>query len=238
MSRERAEQSRLSQTLETHAGIILPDGIGQPPDAVNDPRLGGVNIQADTTNPPGTDRVMAKAEKSAEKTMRQGANESRVPDRSLGAVNGHDADGAVLPVIGEAAESASQLSKTPSKVSQDDTQRQCIREEKLVLGNANMPSDNLGEMPPPTPPKQNGSRASREEHEGRPSWGGGPPPTPPKDDKFRMPISDGKDWGRASTDSTNKNLPLLPPVVSTATLSVSPAPAQEDEMAELRRRFA
>lgn len=104
MSRERAEHDRLSKTLEAATGLILPPGI-QPP--IDDPVLGGCNLHSDRTNPPGTNRVIEKAERTAERTMRHGADELSVPDRSMGAVGQDSEGGAVLPVIGEAGESNS-----------------------------------------------------------------------------------------------------------------------------------
>lgn len=116
MSRERAEQTRLSTTLEKSTGATFPPG-AEPP--IDDPRLSGINILHDTNNPPGTDRVIEKAERSAEKSRRnRGPHELEIPDRSLGAVTSpaHDDDGAILPVIGEAAESSSQASQKGLKL--------------------------------------------------------------------------------------------------------------------------
>ena len=114
MSRERAEHDRLSKTIEAATGLILPPGV-QPP--IDDPHLGGCNLHQDRNNPPGTNHVIEKAERSAEKSMRSGHNEKDVPERSLGAVGRDDSDGAVLPVIGEAAESSSQGGRTPPQAS-------------------------------------------------------------------------------------------------------------------------
>jgi 1-phosphatidylinositol-4-phosphate 5-kinase len=237
MSRERAEHVRLSRTLEAATGLILPPGI-QPP--IDDPVLGGINMRQDNNNPPGTHRVIEKAERSAERSTRRGADEKDVPERMLGALGRDEPDGAVLPVIGEAAESSSQVSRTPPphptpKASYENFSRQRKSYPKAlpIVGNANMPSESVGEVPPPTPPKPDGAF---EEREGRPSWGGGPPPTPPKDDKFRGRLS-GESHGRLSVESRDKELPSLPPVVDLK-LSASPVRAQRDEMPELRQRFA
>ncbi|KAM0717576.1 hypothetical protein Q7P37_007428 [Cladosporium fusiforme] len=236
MSRERAEHDRLSKTLEAATGLILPPGI-QPP--INDPHLGGCNLHEDRTDPPGTERVIEKAERSAEKTVRRGADEQNIPDRSLGAVGRQDSDGAVLPVIGEAVESSSQVSRTPPdatpKSSRDDVRRQRrAQAPPPVLGNANMTTETIGEVPPPTPPKPNGTF---EEREGRPSWGGGPPPTPPKDEKYKGRLSDDiSQRGRLSVESRDKELPSLPPAANMK-LSASPARAERDDLAELRQRF-
>lgn len=233
MSRERAEHDRLSKTLEAATGLILPPGI-QPP--IDDPHLGGCNLHQDKNNPPGTNRVIEKAERSAEKSMRRGADEKDVPERSLGAVGRDDSDGAVLPVIGEAAESSSQVSRTPPQATPRASHENFSRlrrshpNVKPIIGNANMPSESVGEVPPPTPPKQDGAF---EEREGRPSWGGGPPPTPPKDDKYRGRLSSDS---RLSVESRDKELPSLPNV-GNLKLSASPMRAERDDLAEVRNRF-
>ena len=182
--------------------------------------------------------MIEKAERSAERTMRHGADETDVPDRSLGAIGRQDSgEGAVLPVIGEAAEHSSQVSRTPSESTpapnRDDIRRQRKSQLQPIIGNANMPSENDGEVPPPTPPKPDGAF---EEREGRPSWGGGPPPTPPKDEKYRGRPSDESSRGRLSVESRDKQLPSLPPVANLK-LSASPMRAERDDFAELRHRF-
>lgn len=235
MSRERAQHDRLSRTIEAATGLILPPGI-QPP--INDPHLGGCNLHEDRTDPPGTERVIEKAERSAEKTIRHGADEKSVPERSLGAVGRQDSDGAVLPVIGEAAESSSQVSRTPPDAtpqnSRDDVRRQRrAHAPPPIVGNANMPSETIGEVPPPTPPKQDGAF---EDREGRPSWGGGPPPTPPKDDRYKGRPSDETQRGRLSVESRDKELPFLPSAANMK-FSASPARAERNELADLRHRF-
>jgi 1-phosphatidylinositol-4-phosphate 5-kinase len=235
MSRERAEHARLSRTLEAATGLILPPGI-QPP--IDDPHLGGCNIHQDKNNPPGTNRVIEKAERSAEKSTRRGADEKDIPERSLGALGRDESDGAVLPVIGEAAESSSQVSRTPPhptpKVSYENfsRRRKSHTPVQSIVGNANMPSESIGEMPPPTPPKHDGAF---EEREGRPSWGGGPPPTPPKDEKYRGRLSNDS-HSRMSMESRDKDLPTLPNAANLR-LSASPMRADRDEMADLRNRF-
>jgi 1-phosphatidylinositol-4-phosphate 5-kinase len=236
MSRERAEHARLSRTLEAATGLILPPGI-QPP--IDDPVLGGCNLHQDKYNPPGTNRVIEKAERSAEKSTRRGADEKDVPERMLGSLARDDSDGAVLPVIGEAAESSSQASRTPPphatpKTSHENFSRLRRSNPQMqpIIGNANMQPESVGEVPPPTPPKQDGAF---EEREGRPSWGGGPPPTPPKDEKYRGRLSNDS-HSRLSVESRDKDLPSLPNV-ATLKLSASPMRAERDDMAELRHRF-
>ncbi|CAK3969714.1 Phosphatidylinositol 4-phosphate 5-kinase its3 [Lecanosticta acicola] len=103
MSRERAGKERLSTTLESSTGIVVPPGIEG---TVNDPKLGGMNIfRTESGNPPGTAEVMEKAEHIAEKSRRSGSREEEVRDRSIGTIRTPPGDGpaeaATLPVIGE-----------------------------------------------------------------------------------------------------------------------------------------
>lgn len=215
-TRERAEAERLSQSMDTATGIGIPSGIEG---TIDDPRLAGVNVQKSRIDPVGTDVVMEKAERQAEKSRLRGKNEKEVPDRALTAVRSPGAtegpDAVMLPVIGEAAESGSQQSRTPSRITPKQSYED-MASSKPVLGNAMMPSESIGEIPPPTPPKLDGELDGRRE-----SWGGGPPPTPPKDERR----------GRG----TEKELPL-PPMPSTQ-FSASPARATEDLMEEARRRI-
>jgi len=87
--------------------------------------------------------------------------------------------------------------------------------QQPIIGNANMPSESLGRIPPPTPPKDGkhslDSVRSRLESE---SNGGPPPPTPPKD----------RSRGRAF----DKDLPLPPPVASKG-FSASPTRLGDEE---------
>ena len=218
MSRERAENVRLSQTLQDMIGIQSPSEIGG---TINDSRLGGVNIQPDNSNPEGTDKVMEGAMREAERSKRHGANELGIPDRSITAYRDgdHGGDGSTLPVIGEAAEIASNASRTPSRMTPTPTpSHDSVPNRLSVLGNANMPSDTVGEIPPPTPPKTDSTLDMSPRRE---SWGGEPPPTPPKDDRSR---------GRF----LEKDLPL-PPVASHA-LSASPSRMEERELQGARRQ--
>jgi 1-phosphatidylinositol-4-phosphate 5-kinase len=206
MSRERAEKARLSATLRD-GGITVPSGIEG---TLHDPVLGGMNVPAitrDHVNPPGTERVMQKAEHMAEKSRRKGSNEEEsIPDRSLMAVS--SPGDLTLPVIGEAGENSSNFSRTPShhhatpRQSREQIWNPAASSSSIpplpMIGNADMPSDAIGEVPPPTPPKMDGSVDTRRATE-RQSWGGRPPPTPPKDLQQRPPVF-GKD----------KELPLPP----------------------------
>ncbi|KAK4497155.1 hypothetical protein PRZ48_011605 [Zasmidium cellare] len=203
MSRERAEKQRLSAALEAAgANIQIPDGIEG---TVNDPALGGINIFRDPLDPPGTEKVMSKAEHIAEKSRRRGSREEDVPERSLGTTKGEN--DATLPVIGEAAESASNNSRTPSR---HEPSKEDAHSRRPVLGNAEMPPEAIGEVPPPTPPKMDGS-IDRRSLEERRSWGGKPPPTPPKDGRSSRPL--------------DKDLPL-PPLMPQASTQLSASPSR------------
>nr|POE96912.1 phosphatidylinositol 4-phosphate 5-kinase its3 [Quercus suber] len=210
MSRERAEAEHLSHTLEATAGVIIPPGIEG---TVDDPRLGSVNI---SHNPPGTEKVIDNATIEAEKSRVEGASEADVPDRSLSAVRspGDNGEAAILPVIGEAAENGSNPSHAPSQAHSHED----FNEKRPIVGDANMPSEVLGEVQPPTPPKADGSLASRE-RSSEEIWGGRPPPTPPKDEPRSL---------------LDKALPLTP--VATRTFSHSPARMVEDEFERARAK--
>lgn len=246
MSRERAEQARLSDAPESSIGVSIPHGIEG---TVDDPRLGGVNIHRDTRNPAGTDKVMERAEHEAERSKRQGANEDDVPDRSLSAVRSPGdphADAATLPVIGEAAENASNASRTPSRLtpshSRDDVSASTTILPQVILGNANMPSDALGEVPPPTPQKTDEPPAAARESikysidrsrslSNSNSIGGGggaPPPTPPKDEIYRSgkgAFVDSEKADREILEHPEKDLPT-PPVTHKATKELSHSPSR------------
>lgn len=217
-TRERAEAERLSQSIDHATGIGIPKGIEG---TLDDPHLAGVNIQKSRIDPAGTDVVMEKAQRQAERSRLCGANEKEVSDRSLSAVRSpgpaDGPDAVMLPVIGEAAESGSQQSRTPSRITPKQSYED-VRSQRPVLGNANMTSDSLGEVPPPTPPKMDGEFDGKRE-----SWAGEPPPTPPKDERSR---------GRTGLD---KELPPPPPA-SSAQLSASPARASEETLKDARSR--
>lgn len=232
MSRERAEKERLSSTLAVNAGVEIPSGLEG---TVNDPRLGGVNIppiHRDEVNPPGTDKVIEKAERQAEKSRRTGSNELEVPDRSILAVRspGDPASGEqiTLPVIGEAHETSSNVSGVTPSPSYEDIR---ASHNRPILGNANMPSDSIGEIPPPTPPKLDGSIDTRDAAE-RQSWGGRPPPTPPKDGPRSQGLADIAQNNKHY--SSDKELPLPPPMhkastqLSASPMSISPLVSDEE----------
>lgn len=214
MSREAAERDRVSAASDANA-VMLPGGRET---IFNDPNLGGVNVVHEKpSNPAGTEAVMEEASHIALKTMQHGASEEDVPDRQISTVRspgGTETDVTqLLPVIGEAGESASNASRTPSRITPAHSHEDMTDRQRLVLlGNANMPTEAVREVPPPTPPKIDGSIDTRATDE-RLSWGGRPPPTPPKDD------SRGDDARRSRGPSLDKALPLPP---GTHQLSMSP----------------
>ncbi|KAI5361695.1 Putative phosphatidylinositol-4-phosphate 5-kinase, core [Septoria linicola] len=233
MSRERAEQQRLSSTLEVNAGITIPAGIEG---TVSDDRLGSINLPLrDSANPPGTDKVIRKAEHQAEKSRRKGSSEEEVPDRSILAVRSPgdpQTEQITLPVIGEAAENSSNVSvsRTSSQVTPHRSYERMYNNGMPVIGNANMPPEAIGEIPPPTPPKLDGTTDRRSEEERR-SWqsGGLPPPTPPKETRRMANATDDSyaDGGCFSIPRTtkiqafqDKELPL-PPTMALAQKQLS-----------------
>ncbi|KAK4998628.1 Phosphatidylinositol-4-phosphate 5-kinase [Elasticomyces elasticus] len=159
----------------------------------------------------------------AERNRQRGANENGGPDRSISAVKSPDREGAgdiiTLPVIGEAVESGSAKSRTPSRVtpqpSNEDLtyegggiEREPARDGFPIVGTAIMTSESVGNVPPPTPPK-----TMRD-------FGDTPPPTPLKDGRGR---------------GLNKELPPHPRL--STQFSASPARAKSAEMEELRLRI-
>lgn len=234
-TRERAEIEKHQQLPSpTLVDASATDIVQSVEGTLDDPKLTGVNLLRDKTatnssDPPGTDAVMARAEKAAEKSKRKGGNEKEVPDRSISAVrnvDGERGDMVTLPVIGEAAESGSANSRTPTP-NHDLTPRRSgedFRDYAATIGNAEMPSQSLGEVPPPTPPKteSNGQfRKSENINRGR-ERSPVSPPTPPKDEVRRVP-------------SLDKELPSLPR--ASTNLSASPTRAQPEEMEGLRSRL-
>lgn len=212
MSRERAEVVRLSHNLETTAGVVVPPGVEG---TVDDPYLGSVNL---SHNPPGTEKVIDQATVEAERSKEHGASEEDVPNRQLAAVrsSGDYAEASTLPVIGEAAESASNTSRAPSKSHSHED----FNEKHPVVGDANVPSDSVGKVPPATPPKVNGLHMGRGDTPEE-SWGGRPPPTPPKDEP------------RGRFD---KDLPLAP--VPRKTFSKGPTRSVEEEFERARTKIS
>ena len=201
---------------------------------LDDPQLAGVNMTGDV-NPAGTDKVMRKAEKQAEKSRRHGANEDDIPDRAISAVRSPDGerqDLITLPVIGEAAENGSSTSAamTPQRSKESLRGRNPHPQPAYpaILNNAEVSSQTLGEVPPPTPPKSDGLFPGGGFDRARiPSR---PPPTPPKDDD--------RDSVRLSRSSLDKDLPPVPKPQPSPILSATPVRASEDDIEHLRARIA
>ncbi|GAB7357291.1 hypothetical protein MBLNU459_g8259t2 [Dothideomycetes sp. NU459] len=237
-TRERAEAEK-EQQLETHDRVS--HAIQSIEGTLDDPQLSGVNMLKDG-NPAGTDIVMQRAERQAEMSRRHGASEAEAPDRSISAVRSPDPDRSdmvTLPVIGEAAESGtgSANSRTPTANVTPQLSKESLRstEEQLdsraVLDNMEITSQTLGEVPPPTPPKTDGTMPAVKLVNGDSFERGRRPPTPPKD--ALRPPTPPKDR-RYSRD---KELPL-PPLTASVQLSASPSRTSEDEMESLRARIS
>jgi 1-phosphatidylinositol-4-phosphate 5-kinase len=240
MSREQAEKVRLSHTLQSTVGVDLSEMLGP---LVNDSQLGGINIHDaqldnDPRNPAGTDKVMERAQHEADKTKRLGADEDDVPNRSLGTVrdargSGDHNEAATLPVIGEAQETASNTSHTPSK----EPSRENLHSEPII-GDANVAAEQLGQVPPPTPPKDSVLGSTKRTSLDRATWtslagreskadssGPPPPPTPPKDNV------------RSRGRTFEKDLPLPPPSANYV-FSASPARMAEEELEKARAKVS
>ncbi|THW11475.1 SAICAR synthase-like protein [Aureobasidium pullulans] len=237
-TRERAEAEK--EQCE-HGSERLNQAIHNIEGTLDDPKLSGVNILKNQDhNPAGTDKVMRKAEKQAEKSRARGANEDDIPDRAIGAVRSPHAENEnmiTLPVIGEAAENGSPSSRTPTRTITPQRSKESFRGRKgssqAATHNASV-SQNLGEVPPPTPPKTDGPPSSKRsiefEHNGRAVNNFSRPLTPPKDDKYSLrdqgdrPLTPPKD----ERYSLDKALPLPPQTDG----------SNEDEVEALRTRVA
>jgi len=121
------------------------------------------------------EEVMEKAEKQAERTVKHGANESNVPDRSLTtersqSTDRNDPGGFTLPVVEEAAENQSTGGRSGRS-------RDTSSSPHLRPGDQDLQSSGL--KPPPTPPKDyDGLQLHTPDR--RSSPGGHKPPTPPR----------------------------------------------------------
>lgn len=250
-TRERAEAEKEQQLDQGNSRVN--EVIQNIEGTLDDPKLTGVNVLKNKDhNPAGTDKVMRKAEKQAEKSRLHGANEDDIPDRSISAVRSPHAENdnmVTLPVIGEAVENGSPSSRTPTRTITPQASKDSFRGRKgdqqpatqAIIGNAIMPNQSLGEVPPPTPPKTDGPPSQRSvefDQQGKAVNNFSRPLTPPKDNKFasrgeQRPPTPPKD----EKYRTDKALPLPPHAASTK-LSASPARASEDEMEGLRTRVA
>lgn len=215
----------------------------------------GINLLKTNSNLAGTDAVMARAEKAAEKSKRKGANENDVPDRSIGAVRSPDPDRSdmvLLPVIGEAAESGSARSTRTVTPNTNVTPQRSFEDGRCAfattIGNAEMDS-RVGEVPPPTPPKTdsgstnadglnhglNGGDVIMERGRQRSPV---PPPTPPKDDvRPPTPPKDNIVGGGSVRSAAMFGKELPPPPRASVQLSASPIRAKPEDMEELRMRI-
>ncbi|KAI4742619.1 SAICAR synthase-like protein [Aureobasidium sp. EXF-12298] len=217
-TRERAEAEK-EQDCE-HGNDRLNLAIHNIEGTLDDPKLSGCNIlRSPDQNPAGTDKVMRKAEKQAEKS-RHRINEDDIPDRAIGAVRSPHAENEnmiTLPVIGEAAENGSPASRTPTRTITPQHSKESFngRNGSIQAAARRVDVSNLGEVPPPTPPKTDGppsSKRSIEFDNGRTVNNFSRPLTPPKDDRYTLrdqrdrPPTPPKD-GRYSLD---KALPLPP----------------------------
>lgn len=250
-TRERAEAEKEQQLDQGNPRVN--QAISNIEGTLDDPKLTGVNILKNKDqNPAGTDKVMRKAEKQAEKSRLRGASEDDIPDRAIGAVRSPHAENdnmITLPVIGEAAENGSPSSRTPAHTITPQRSKESFRgrdgssqpSTQAVFGNAEMASQTLGEVPPPTPPKTDGPpsrRSAESERHGRQVNNFSRPLTPPKDDRYGLR---GDERSRPPTPpkdekyGVDKALPLPPQTASTR-LCASPSRAGEDEMEALRTR--
>lgn len=230
-TRERAEYEK------EHPEVLNPSigtTVRQSEGIVDDPQLAGVNLVS-SADPVGTAQVIRQAEKQADKSRKHGAKEDEVPERSISAVRSPDSergDMITLPVIGEAIESGSANSANMTPRHSKDSLRgrklgQHPQYTAVVIGNAEMSNQSLGEVPPPTPPKTGIPFANGYFERGRvPNK---PPPTPPKDEPKRL-----------SRSSLDKELPPVPGLIPQAstTISSSPERASEDELGGIRPRVS
>lgn len=239
-TRERAEYEKAHfETLEASDSIgQIGHEVRKAEGTLDDPLLAGVNVttpRIDLDNPVGTDSVIREAERQADESKRRGSSEDNVPNRSISAVRESESDrqDLTLPVIGEAAESGSATSTamTPQRSTESFRGRTDHAQPPytVVLGNANMANQSLGEVPPPTPPKTDGPVANEEFERGRIS-SSRPPPTPPKDEQDGAHLS--RTSTRISRSSLDKALPPVPQ--ATKVLSASPARASEAELERSR----
>jgi 1-phosphatidylinositol-4-phosphate 5-kinase len=237
-TRERAEAEKEQQCL--HGSERLNLAIHDIEGTINDPKLSGVNIlRSPDQNPAGTDKVMRKAEKQAEKSRRH-INEDDIPDRAIGAVRSPHPENEnmiTLPVIGEAAENGSPASRTPTRTITPQHSKESFnaRNGSAQAATRKVDLQNLGEVPPPTPPKTDGPPSSKRsiefENHGRSVNNFSRPLTPPKDDRYTLrdqrdrPPTPPKD----ERYSLDKALPLPPSQTSGA---------HEDEVEALRTRVS
>jgi 1-phosphatidylinositol-4-phosphate 5-kinase len=165
--------------------------------AAGDPLLPGINETSAERN--SSEKVMQKAEGQAERSRRRGASEDDVPNREMRMVRSPSAErgelGTTLPVVEEAAESASTGGRSGRSTEADIRPAPPLKEEDRGS------RDHSHGRPPPTPPKDSGTAPSV-----------GRPPTPPKDVQYTNrhsgpPTPPKEDRGRGK----DKELPHVPP---------------------------
>ncbi|KAF2641225.1 SAICAR synthase-like protein [Massarina eburnea CBS 473.64] len=172
--------------------------------ANEDPVLAGINSTPSERE--STEKVFQRAEGQAERSKQKGASEKDVPNREMRNVRSPSAErgelGTTLPVVEEAAESASTGGRS-NRSTETDLRPQAppLREEDRRLPHRSRGDESHG-RPPPTPPKDSGTANSLER-----------PPTPPKDSGYTTrhsgPPTPPKEEKRLSKD---KDLPHLPPM--------------------------
>lgn len=184
------------------------------------------------------ERAEKKEETSAQSSGRIIEEEEDIPDRSILAVSSPgDAqiDQITLPVIGEAAENSSNVSRSPTQITPQKSYEEFWRNAPLDGFKCTpVTKTSHADIPPPTPPKMDGS-VDRRSQEDRRSWqldgavghtlpnGGIPPPTPPKDAYTRRLVNATDDsyvdagwFGPTTTKiyaTQEKELPLPPSMV-------------------------
>ncbi|CAI6338447.1 unnamed protein product [Periconia digitata] len=170
--------------------------------AEHDPTLTGIN--ATSSDRETTENVIHRAEGQADRSRRMGANEDEVPHRELRSVRSPSAErgelGTTLPIVEEAAESASTGGRSGRSTETELRPRAppLTQEDRRLTDRRSR--DGSHGRPPPTPPKDSGTANSEER-----------PPTPPKDQGYANrhsgPPTPPKEKG---IPATNKELPHLP----------------------------
>ncbi|PSN62558.1 SAICAR synthase-like protein [Corynespora cassiicola Philippines] len=168
--------------------------------ALSDPLLPGVN--ATRKDRESTEQVLEKAEGQASRSRQQGATEEDIPHREMRIVRSPSAErgelGTTLPVVEEAAESAStggRSGRSTETELQPPAPPLKSNDPRIQQGSR----DHSHQRPPPTPPKDSvhGSSDNR-------------PPTPPKDDMYTNRHSGPPTPPKEATPRRDKELPLPP----------------------------
>lgn len=179
-TREAAELEKAEQRGDGQAATEI----------LADSRMSSINARPDSsqspTDPPGTNRVIEKAEKQAERSRRQGADESAVPNKMLTSARSPSAErgepgGYTLPVV------------------EEDVEGQSTGGRSGRSGRSNEPSPHPSQQ---MPPGSHGDTELRKTGtmEGLPTR---PPPTPPKDNMSRSGSLASQGKNRPSTPAYN-----------------------------------